>query len=225
MANVPYAKEIGSVMYSMVSTRPDLTYAMSTLSQYMSNPGQEHWNGMKWLLRYLKSTQNHGLLFRKNGEKINLKGFVDSDYAANKDTRKSLTSFYFLLNECCVSWKSQLQPVVALSTTEAEFMATTEAFKEAVWIKGLLKEIQMFEDKTVIYSDSQSAIYLSKNPVYHERSKHIDIRMFWIRDKIESGEIELEKIASEENPTNAGTKVLTISKFQHCLELLNFGAS
>ena len=113
---------------------------------------------------------------------------------------------------------------MALSTTEAEFMATTVAFKEAVWIKGLLKEIQMFEDKTVIYSDSQSAIYLSKNPVYHERSKHIDIRMFWIRD-IESGEIELEKIASEENPADAGTKVLTISKFQHCLELLNFGAS
>ena len=100
-------------------------------------------------------------------------------------------------------------------------MATTEAFKEAVWLKGLLKELDFMKDKATIFSDSQSAIHLSKNPVYHERSKHIDIRMFWIRDKIESGEIELEKVPSEENPADAGTKVLPISRFKHCLDLLN----
>ena len=110
---------------------------------------------------------------------------------------------------------------MALSTTEAEFMATTEAFKEAVWIKGLLNEIQLLKGRVNVFSDSQSAIHLCRNPVYHERSKHIDIRLFWIRDKIEEGEIELGKVPSEENPADAGTKVLSVSKFQHCLELLN----
>lgn len=114
-----------------------------------------------------------------------------------------------------------MQHVVALSTTEAEFMATTEAFKEAVWIKGILSEIQMLSRRVTVFSDSQSAIHLSKNPVYHERSKHIDIRLFWIRNKIEEGEVNLEKIPSEDNPADAGTKVLTVSKFQHCLNSLN----
>ena len=110
-----------------------------------------------------------------------------------------------MLNTCCINWKSRQQHVVALSTTEAEFMAVTEAFKEATWIKGILQEICMLKGKVYVFFDSQSAIHLSKNPVYHERSKHIDIRMFWIRDKIEAGEIALEKVPTEENPADAGT--------------------
>ena len=221
MENVPYAEAIGSVMYTMISTRPDIAYAVSVLSRYMSEPGEEHWKGIKWLLRYLKGTSNLGLGFNKLGSTIELEGYVDADYASNRDTRKSITSYCFLLNGCCISWKVQLQHVVALSTTEAEFMATTEAFKEAVWIKGILSEIQMLSRRVTVFSDSQSAIHLSKNPVYHERSKHIDIRLFWIRNKIEEGEVNLEKIPSEDNPADAGTKVLTVSKFQHCLDSLN----
>ena len=130
-----------------------------------------------------------------------------------------------MLNNFCISWKVQLQHVVALSTTEAEFMATTEAFKEGIWLKGIFNEIQMKTGKVNVYSDSQSSIHLCRNLVYHERSKHIDIRLFWIRDKIEEGELGLEKIASEENPADAGTKVLTVSKFQHCLNLLNISSN
>ncbi|XP_060969596.1 secreted RxLR effector protein 161-like [Cannabis sativa] len=221
MKEVPYAEAIGSVMYTMISTRPDIAYAVSVLSRFMSNPGEEHWKGLKWLLRYLKGTASYGLKFNKTGSKMKLEGFVDADYASNRDTRKSITSYCFQLNECCISWKVQLQPVVALSTTEAEFMATTEAFKEAVWLKGILSEIQMKLRKVTVFSDSQSAIHLCKNPVYHERSKYIDVRLFWIRDKVEEGEVELKKIPSEENPADAGTKVLSVSKFKHCLDLLN----
>ncbi|XP_062114798.1 secreted RxLR effector protein 161-like [Humulus lupulus] len=97
--------------------------------------GEDHWKGLKWLLRYLKATTQYGLVFRKTRMKAQLEGYVDADYASNKDTRKSLTSYCFLLNSCCISWKSQLQPIVVLSTTEAEFIATTEAFKEAIWLK------------------------------------------------------------------------------------------
>ena len=225
MDKIPYAEAIGSMMYMMISTRPDIAYAVSVLSRYMANPGQEHWKGVKWLLRYLKGTSSVGLKFTKTGTKTSLEGFVDADYASNRDTRKSITSFCFLLNNCCISWKVQLQHVVALSTTEAEFMATTEAFKEGIWLKGILNEIQMKAGKVNVYSDSQSSIHLCRNPVYHERSKHIDIRLFWIRDKIEEGELGLEKIASEENPADAGTKVLTVSKFQHCLNLLNISSN
>ncbi|XP_060962298.1 secreted RxLR effector protein 161-like [Cannabis sativa] len=223
MEEIPYAKAIGSVIYVMISTRPDIAYVVSTLSRFISNPGEDHWTGLKWLLRYLKTTSNYGLKFEKTGSTLKLEGFVNADYASNKDTRNSITSYCFQLNLCYINWKSQLQPVVALSTTEAEFMAITEAFKEATWINGILQEISMLKGKVSVFSDSQSAIHLSKNPVYHERSKHIDIRMFWIREKIEVGEIELEKVPTDENPADARTKVLPMSKFKHFMDLLNFG--
>ena len=178
MESVPYSEAIDCLMYSMVSTRPDLAYPISVLSRYMANPSEPHWEGLKWLLRYIKGTLNYGLHFKKAKGHIQLEGFVDSDYAANRDNRKSVTSFIFLLNGNCICWKTQLQPVVALSTTEAEFMAVTEAIKEGIWLQGLLKELKMLKGRVTVYSDSQSAIHLSKNPVYHERSKHIGIRMY-----------------------------------------------
>ena len=155
---------------------------------------------------------------------MHLTGLVDADYASNKDNRRSTTAYMFMLNDSCICWKAQLQSVVALSTTEAEFMATTEAFKEAVWLQGILQELRQIRDKTTIFSDSQSSIHLCKNPVYHEKSKHIDIRLYWIREKIEEGTIKLEKISTDDNPADMGTKVLSVSKFRHCLNLLNLGS-
>ncbi|XP_062103138.1 secreted RxLR effector protein 161-like [Humulus lupulus] len=203
MEKVPYPEAIGSVMYIMISTRLDIAYAVSVLSRFMSNLGEEHWKGLKWLLRYLKAIPRHGLRFSKTSSRTHLEGYVDADYASNRDTRKFITSYCFLLNGYCISWKAQLQPINSLSTIEAEFMATTEAFKEVVWIKGILSEIQMLNGKAIVFPDSQSTIHLCRNPVYHERSKHIDIRLFWIKNKIEEGEIELEKVPSEENPADA----------------------
>ena len=103
-------------------------------------------------------------------------------------------------------------------------MATTEAFKEAVWLQEIMQELKQIKYSTVIYSDSQSSIHLCRNPVYHEKSKHIDIRLYWIRAKIEEGTIGLEKVRTEENPADMGTKVLSVSKFRHCLNLLNLKA-
>ncbi|XP_062103078.1 secreted RxLR effector protein 161-like [Humulus lupulus] len=117
MEKIPYAEAIGSVMYTRICTRPDIAYDVSVLSRFMAKPGEDHWKGLKWLLRYLKTTTQYGLVFRKTRMKAQLEGYVDADYASNKDTRKSLTSYCFLLNSCCISWKSQLQPIVALSTT------------------------------------------------------------------------------------------------------------
>ncbi|KAL9168477.1 hypothetical protein ABFS82_04G017700 [Erythranthe guttata] len=221
MKNVPYANAIGSVMYLMVSTRPDIAYSVSFLSRYMSNPGLPHWEALKWLLRYLKGSVKLGLLFSKCKTESELCGYVDSNFANCRDSRKSSTSYVFTLNGSCVSWKSQLQSIVALSTTEAEYVATTEAFKEAIWLKGLLIEIGFYRNKVVVFSDSQSGIQLCKNPVFHDRTKHIEIKFHFIRSIVEEGIIDLEKIPSEFNPADMGTKCLPVEKFRSCLKNLN----
>ncbi|KAL5563574.1 hypothetical protein UlMin_033321 [Ulmus minor] len=134
MEKVPYSSAVRSIMFAMVSTRPDISHAISVLSKFMSNSGKEHWLGMKWLLRYLKGSSDVGLIYEKRGNSIRLEGYSDSDYGADQDKKRSITSYFFNLNGCCISWKAQLQPVVALSTTEVEYIAATEAIKEALWL-------------------------------------------------------------------------------------------
>ncbi|KAK0588036.1 hypothetical protein LWI29_033216 [Acer saccharum] len=130
MESIPYSSAVGSVMYSMISTIPDLAQAISVLSRYMSDLGKGHWNAMKWLLRYISSTT--WLIYDCSNSIIDLVGYVDSDYAGDRDKRRSTSSYLFTIAGCCVSWKSQLQSVVALSTTEAEYIVVTEAIKEAI---------------------------------------------------------------------------------------------
>ncbi|KAL0345395.1 UNVERIFIED_CONTAM: Retrovirus-related Pol polyprotein from transposon TNT 1-94 [Sesamum radiatum] len=146
MEKVPYSNAIDSVMYLMACTRPDIAYAVSCLSRYMSNAGPPHWEALKWLLRYLSGSANTGIKFSRSSKGVNLARYVDSNYAKGRDSRKSTTSYIFTLCGSCISWKSQ-QHIVVLSTTEAEYIATTEAFKEAMWLEGLLKEIGFLNDK------------------------------------------------------------------------------
>ena len=223
MENIPYSSAVGSVMYSMISTRPDLAQAISVLSRYMAKPGKGHWNAMKWLLRYISITAAVGLIYDCSNSELELIGYVDSDYAGDRDKRRSTSSYFFTIAGCCVSWKSQLQSVVALSTTEAEYIAVTEAIKEAIWLQGLLSEINVFKGKSIIYTDSQSALHLCKNPVFHERTKHIEVKYHFIRDQISDGVVEVDKVSTEDNPADMGTKTVPYSKLKHCLNLLNIG--
>ena len=178
---------------------------------------------MEWLLKYLRGTYNVGLIYRHKSNSVRLKGFTDSDYAGDRDNRKSTSSYVFTLCESCISWKSQLQHIVALSTTESEYIAATEAIKEALWFKGLLSELCVLNDNVTVYSDSQSAIHLCKNPVFHKHTKHIDVRLHFIRDIVSQNIIRLEKVLSEYNPADMGTKTLPVTKFRSCLDLLNIG--
>ncbi|XP_031247735.1 secreted RxLR effector protein 161-like [Pistacia vera] len=143
MEHIPYANVIGSLMYAMISTRPDLAFAISLLSRYMSNPGMEHWIALKWVLKYVNATLNAGLYYCKRTTSLELVGFVDADFAGDKDTRKSTTVYYFTLGGNYISWKSQLQPIVALSTIEAEYVAVADIFKEAIYFKGILSEAKL----------------------------------------------------------------------------------
>ena len=221
MLKVPYASAVGSIMYAMVCTRPDIAQAVSVVSRYMANPGKEHWMAVKWILRYLKGTSHYGLLFRRVGTGDEMvKGYVDSDYAGDLDNRRSLSGYIFTVFGCSVCWKSVLQHVVALSTTEAEYIALGEAIKEAIWLKGICAELlAMDEVNTSVHCDSQSAIHLSKHQVFHERSKHIDVRMHFIRDTVQSGIISLCKIPTSENPADMLTKPLPSVKFKLCMDL------
>jgi hypothetical protein len=130
MSHIPYSKTIENLMYAMIYTRPDLAHAVSVVSRFMHNPGKEHWNEIKWILRYLKGTSHFELLFNKNSMKeIGVMGFVDSDFDGDLDKRRSISGYVFSLCSSAVSWRASLQSVTALSTTEAEYVSPTEGVK------------------------------------------------------------------------------------------------
>ena len=224
MDNIPYSNAIGTVMYSMISTRPDLAYSISLLSRFMSNPSKPHWLALKHLLRYINGSLNTGLCYERRKNTLDLVGFVDADFAGDRDSRKSTTSYYFTLDGNCISWKSQLQPLVALSSTEAEYIAMTDAVKEAIWLRGILEEINLLQGDVIVYTDNQSAIHLCKNLVLHERTKHVDVKFHFVREQVSAGAVKIHKISTEDNPADMGTKVVTAAKFKHCLDLLHIGA-
>ncbi|KAL1565166.1 secreted RxLR effector protein 161-like protein [Salvia divinorum] len=223
MNKIPYASIIGSVMYAMVCTRPDLGHAISVVSRFMADPGIEHWHALKWILRYLKGTTDYGILFRReqglHGDQ--LVGFSDSDYAVSYDTRKSQSGYVFTLYGSTISWRSCLQPVVALSTTEAEYIALAEAVKESFWLKGVLKDFGIDQKAVEIKCDSASAICLTKHQTFHVRSKHVDIRLHFIRDEVNKGSVRVSKVSTDDNASDMLTKAIPSSKLKYCLELIN----
>ena len=139
MFRVPYANAVGNLMYAMVSTRPDISHAVGVVSRFMANPGEEHWRAVKWVLLYLRGTSDHCISF--DGREGSVCGYVDADYAGDLDKRRSTTGYVFTLAGGVISWMSKLQETVALSTTEAEYLAASDACKEAIWLKFLLDEI------------------------------------------------------------------------------------
>ena len=222
MSKVSYSNVVGSLMYVMVCTRPDISHAVGIVSRNMHNPGKEHWQAVKWILRYIKKTLDVGLIFEKDDMvSQHVVRYCDSDYAGDLDKRRSTTGYVFTLTKAPVSWKSTLQSTVALSTTKAEYMAITEAVKEAIWLQGLLDDLGVGQKQVTVFCDSQSAIHLAKNQVYHARTKYIDVRYHFVREIIEEGGVLVKKIKTDDNPTDMLTKVVTTIKFNHCLDLIN----
>ncbi|KAG8501848.1 hypothetical protein CXB51_004653 [Gossypium anomalum] len=218
MSHVPYSSAVGSLMYAMVCSRPDLSYAVSAVSRYMANPSKEHWKAVQWILRYLRGTTDVCLQFGRTEDGVI--GYVDADFAGDLDRRRSLTGYVFTIGGCAISWKATLQTTVALSTTEAEYMAITEACKKAIWLKGLFSELNEDLQISTVFCDSQSAIFLTKDQMFYERTKHIDVRYHFVRDIIARGDIVVSKISTHENPADMITKSLPITKFEHCLDLV-----
>nr|GEW33082.1 hypothetical protein [Tanacetum cinerariifolium] len=190
MSRVPYSSAVGSLMYAMVCTRPNLAHVVSVVSRYMHNPGKMHLEAIKCILRYLKETSNIGLSFEKGRASPNgVVGYVDSDYAA-------------------------------LSTTDAEYISSTEGVDEAIWLRGMVNEFGLPQEVLVVYCDNRSAVHLTKNNKFHSKTMHIEARHHFVRDIVEKREVIVDKIHTNDNPADMLTKVLTPTKFKHCLDLV-----
>ncbi|KAK1413090.1 hypothetical protein QVD17_34841 [Tagetes erecta] len=218
MTHVPYANYVWSLMYLMVCTRPDLAYGVSVVSRYLSNPGKAHWEGVKWILRYLKGTADHGLVFGKDviHGSVQIEGYVDADFAKDLDKCRSITSFVFKCLGSVISWKSHLQSVIALSTTEAEYMSLCEAVKEALWLSRMVRELGMKVITPIVHCDNQGALQLAKNSVFHERTKHIRVKWLFIREEVNHKRIQVIKIDTQQNMADVLTKSLPGVKFDFC---------
>ena len=159
-----------------------------------------------------------------NGKPV-LVGYTDSDMAGNKDNMKSTSGYLMTFAGGAVSWQSRLQKCVALSTTEAEYVAATEACKELLWLKRFLQELGFKQQCYVVLCDNQSAIHLAKNSMFHKRTKHIDVRYHWIRDAIEDGLFELDKVHTDDNGSDMLTKPLAREKLKVCCSIAGMANS
>ncbi|XP_034601248.1 secreted RxLR effector protein 161-like [Setaria viridis] len=208
-----YRGIVGSLRY-LVHTRPDITFAVGYVSRFMEGPTTEHLAAVKWILKYIAGTIDYGCHYRKAGAEAVLLGYSDADMGGDVDTRKSTTGVLYFFGSCAVSWQSQKQKVVALSSYEAEYIAGATAACQGLWLSKLLSELKSEQCKSFkLKMDSQSAIALSKNPVFHERSKHIDVRFHFIRDCIEKGMLDVEHVRTEEQLADILMKLLGRDKF------------
>jgi transposase InsO family protein len=217
-----YQGMVGSDMYAMLCTRPDLAYAIQQLSQFNSNPTNAHFQAGKRVFRYLQGSQTTGLTY--NGDITGpIQGYCDADYAANED-RKSISGYVFMLAGSPISWQAKKQTTVAQSTVEAEYAAMAHAAKEAIWLQYLLRDLGMskYEPK-VLYCDNQGAISLTKNPMHHAKTKHVDIQLHFIRDHVDKGTIIVEYCPTDDMLADLMTKGLSRDRHVRLLGLMGMG--
>lgn len=215
-----YKSVVGGLRY-LVLTRPDIAYSVGIISRFMERPTEIHMAAAKRIIRYVNGTLDYGLIYSKGDGNYLLSGYSDSDLAGNVDDRRSTGGMAFYLNENLITWVSQKQKCVALSSCESEFMAATAAACQGIWLYKLLRQITNIEaGPVVLYIDNKSAIDLAKNPVFHGRSKHIDIRYHFIRECVERGEIILRHVNTNKQRADVLTKALSRAKFEEMRELL-----
>ena len=207
-----YKQLIGSLIY-ITTTRPDIMYAVSFLSRFMATPKEGHLLAAKRILRYLKGTMNFGIFYKRSSDNT-LKGYTDSDFAGDLDGGKSTSGYVFMMGDGAVAWSSKKQPIVTLSTTEAEYVAATACACQSIWMREVLNSIEEDLCKCVtVFCDNSSSIKLSKNPVFHGRTKHINVKFHFIRDLIKKGDVELIYCGTKEQLADIMTKPLKLEDF------------
>lgn len=246
MRSTPYLSAVGGIMYAMTCTRPDLAYAVTTLSQFGNNPGAAHWSACKRVLQYMNCTSNVGITYRakppsyRSGQltddKAELYGFCDADWGSNPDNRRSITGYAWMLAGGVISWAARRQPTVALSTVEAEYMGYCMAAKEAIWWRQLLSQLyyqptnqsqtnQTQLPSTTIFADNQGAIALAQNPEFHQKTKHISIIYHFVRERVASRDIRLEYLSTHEMAADFLTKSLPRDGLLRCCSRLGIGTA
>ena len=214
-----YRHIIGCLRY-LLHTRPDISFAVGITSRYMQTPKESHLLAVKHLLRYIKGTVSHGIRYDRGGTRTIL-GYSDSSHATDQDDGRSTTGVIFYYNNAPITWCTQKQATVALSSCEAEFMAATAAACQSLWLQGLLSEVTGWkEEPVVIKVDNKSALDLSKNPVFHGRSKHINTRYHFIRECVEREQVKVEFVSGAEQRADILTKALPRIRFKEMKTLL-----
>jgi len=180
-----YARLLGELQFLANATRPDIAFAVNRLASYTANPSIQHISALKRILRYLAGTKSYGITYTADSDQSNLfHGYADAAYG-NLDERKSTTGYVFIAGKGAITWRSKKQQVVALSSTEAEYVALSEAAREACWLRSLFKELGYEQNyPTQIHGDNEGALAMAKNPQFHQRAKHIDIKWHSIRQMI-----------------------------------------
>ncbi|QRW10540.1 Copia-like polyprotein/retrotransposon [Ceratobasidium sp. AG-Ba] len=221
-----YQSGIGSLMYAMIGTRPDISFSTGLLAQHSNSPANEHWLAFKRVLRYLKGTTELGITY--DGSKPLLPvGFVDSDFAGDKNSSRSTTGWTFTMTGGSVSWASRKQPTISLSSTEAERVASSNAAREAVWLNMLLDELGCYPNglpPLVLYTNNQSNIALTKSRGHHSHTKHIRVHHHFVREMVEHGEIDLQYLSTEEQVADVLTKALGKIKFSRFISLMGMSS-
>ena len=215
MKHIPYCEAASSLMYASMGTRPDITFAVSTVAQFLENPGVAHWEAVKRVFCYLNGTKDLKLVY--GDEEKDLQGWVDAD-GASQDHRRAISGYVFMVDGGYVSWSTKKQELVTLSMTEAEYVAAMHAAKEAVWLWCLFGESfphSNINKPTYLHSDNKSAIVLATGGQYHTRTKHIDIRYHFICYVIDTGTIKLEYCPTDQQTADTLTKALLSLKVKH----------
>jgi hypothetical protein len=212
-----YSELVGSLLYLSVCTRPDISYAVGALARYMSKPTVEHGTAAKAVLRYLAGTARLGITY---GPASPIIGYCDADFAGNTDTRRSTTGYVFILNSGVISWSSRLQPTVAASTAEAEYMAAAHATKEALWLRKLLQSFGITVNALPMLCDNQAALKLIKHPIASLRSKHIDVMHHLARERVARGETAFTYCHTSNMIADCMTKPLPEFKLKACRSVM-----
>ena len=232
MEKIPYREVVGSLMFAMTVSRPDIAYQVSQVARFCQNPGQRHWIAVKRILRYLKGTNGlkivYGLPFDDSmsaecgQDPMKPIAFSDADWAANLDNRRSTYGSLVVVNGGPVVWQSKLQKSVACSTHEAEYVAISETTRDLIWVTQYLRDLgYQPQEPMTVFSDNQGAIATTENPDSHHRTKHIDVKYHFIRGLVQSGDLVVKYTSTRKQPADMLTKTLTGPSLALCRKMLN----
>ena len=214
-----YRRLVGRLIY-LTFTRPELSYIVHLLSQFMKQPREDHWLAALRVVRYLKGTPDQGIMLTSNAD-MQLTAYCDADWSACPITRRSLSAYVVLLGDSIVSWKTKKQRTVSRSSAEAEYRSMADTTCELKWLKRLLYQLGFSHNQPMkMFCDSQSAIHIAKNPVFHERTKHVENDCHTVRDAVQAKLLTTEHISTKHQPADLLTKALPTPTFDYLLSKL-----
>ncbi|KAL0283452.1 UNVERIFIED_CONTAM: Retrovirus-related Pol polyprotein from transposon TNT 1-94 [Sesamum radiatum] len=217
MSNIPYASAVGSIQYAIQCTKSDVAYALRVMSRYQACAREAHWSAVKSILKYLKRIKDMSLIY--GGGELILEGYSNASFKSDDDDAKSQSDFVFKFNGSVVAWKSSKQDTTTDSTTDAEYIAASEATKEAVWMKNYIQELGVvpsIAEPVVIFYDNNEAIAQAKGRRSHHLSKHIFGRYHLLREMVSRGDYKMDRVSSADNTADPLTKPMSqVAHTQH----------